>query len=65
MSHIKEGYPLTLKDVKESFSKIREGNLPDLSRFPRGKDGAILFKSWEEYEAAFGGTVSFEETFKW
>lgn len=63
MIQFKEGDSLTLEDVNRSFS--RKGNLPDFSRFPRGKDGAILFESWEDYEAALGGTVSFEEAFKW
>lgn len=70
MKQFKEGDNLTLEDVKQSFSdakknKTRLDESVDLSRFPMGKDGAILFSSKEEYEAAFGGTVSFEEAFKW
>lgn len=71
MRKFKEGDKLTLEDVRQSFQDARLNNKGllkesvDLARFPRGKDGSILFASNEEYEAAFGGTVSFEEAFKW
>lgn len=70
MKQFKEGDNLTLEDVKQSFREVKKNKAllnesVDLSRFPIGKDGAILFSSNEEYETAFGGTVSFEEAFKW
>lgn len=70
MRHYKEGDNLTLEDVRQSFQEARNNKgvlneSVDFSRFPVGKDGSILFNSEEEYEAAFNGTVSFEEAFKW
>ena len=70
MRIFKEGDELTLEDVRRSFREINnpKGLLKesiDLSRFPIDEDGARVFDSFEEYDAAYGGTVAFEETFKW
>ena len=70
MRKFKEGDELTLEDVKRSFREINnpKGLLKesiDLSRFPIDEDGARVFDSFEEYDAAYGGTVAFEETFYW
>lgn len=69
MKQFKEGDTLTLEDVRQSFQEINNKGVINeglgLNRYPIGKDGSILFNSEEEYEAAFGGTVSFEEAFKW
>lgn len=70
MKRFKEGDNLRLEDVKQSFREAKNNKTllnegVDLSRFPIGNDGAILFSSEEEYEAALGGTVSLEEAFKW
>lgn len=67
MRIFKEGNNLTLEDVRMSFQQVNNGskmNL-DLSRYPKDNNGAILFNSDEEYELAFGGTVSFEQAFRW
>ena len=70
MRKFKEGDELTLEDVRRSFREINnpKGLLKesiDLSRFPIDEDGARVFNSFEEYDAAYGGTVAFEETFYW
>ena len=70
MRRFKEGDELTLEDVRRSFREINnpKGLLKesiDLSRFPIDEDGARVFDSFEEYDAAYGGTVAFEETFNW
>lgn len=68
MKQYKEGDTLTLEDVRQFIQEINKGVIDeglDLHRYPIGEDGSILFDSEEEYEAAFGGTVSFEEAFKW
>lgn len=68
MKQFKKGDTLTLEDVRQSFQKINNKGVNeglDLNRYRIGEDGSILFDSEEEYEAAFGGTVSFEEAFKW
>ena len=65
MKVFKEGDILTLEDVKESFEKINNKTIlnesVDLSKYPVGKDGAIIFDSWEDVETAVGKLISLED----
>lgn len=69
MKKFKEGDEITLEDVRESFQLANNKELLkesfDFSKIPVDKDGVLLFNSIEEYERSFGGTVSFEEAFRW
>lgn len=65
MKEFKEGDILTLKDVQESFDRINNlsesSEQVDLSGFPIGKDGAVIFETWEEVENTFGRLIPLDD----
>ena len=65
MKEFKEGDILTLKDVQESFDRINNhsesSEQVDLSGFPIGKDGAVIFETWEEVENTFGRLIQLDD----
>ena len=65
MKEFKEGDILTLKDVQESFDRINNlsesSEHVDLSGFPIGKDGEVIFETWEEVENTFGRLIPLDD----
>lgn len=65
MKEFKEGDILTLKDVQESFDRINNlsesSEHVDLSGFPIGKDGTVIFETWEEVENTFGRLIQLDD----